>query len=64
MKYALEYDPTDQNTFIIHFDKELLECPSQELSEKDMSGGITFGCMTHRENNTIVDDGENNKDKH
>lgn len=63
MKYALEYDPTDQNTLTIHFNKALIEI--SESPEKDIKAETTYECATNGEgdNSIAIDDLRNdNKD--
>lgn len=61
MKYALEYNLTDQNTLTVHFDKELIGNPA--LSEKDMDIGVTHEYAAHGDNGVILyDNAENNTD--
>lgn len=59
MRYALEYDPMDQNTLTIHFDKELIG--NQVLSEKDKDTTMIHEQAICEDGDTVVcDDVENN----
>ena len=60
MKYALEYDPIDQNTLTIHFDKELIE--SSVSPEEDMKAEATYECAAQGNYDTLVDDSKNDDD--
>lgn len=59
MRYALEYDPMDQNTLTIHFDKELIGNPV--LSDEDKDTTIIHEQAISEDGDTVVcDDVENN----